>query len=76
VLRVCATEGSAEGGSRKVVAAVYFLRLTVHRSSSEKTACVVASKQVGAASWRMCLQGQSGVMLEGSICDAAMECSP
>jgi hypothetical protein len=47
IMRECATEGSAEGGGRKVVAAVYFLRLTVHRSSSsENTACIIVSKQV------------------------------
>jgi hypothetical protein len=39
-------EGMAEGGDRKVVAAVYFLRLTVHRTSSEDTAHIVVSKQV------------------------------
>ena len=42
-------EGVAEGGDRKVVAAVYFLRLTVHRTSSEDTAHVVVSKQVASS---------------------------
>jgi DUSP domain len=47
IFRECAVEGEAEGGDRKVVAAVYFLRLTVHRSSNaESRACIVVSKQV------------------------------
>ena len=47
ILRECAVEGEAEGGDRKVVAAVYFLRLTVHCSSNtESRACIVVSKQV------------------------------
>jgi hypothetical protein len=47
ILRECAVEGEAEGGNRKVVAAVYFLRLTVHRgSNTESRACIVVSKQV------------------------------
>lgn len=46
ILRECATEGSAEGGDRKMVAGVYFLRLRVCCSGDDATASITVSKQV------------------------------
>lgn len=38
-------EGTAATGDRKVVAAVYFLRLRVHRSGGSEIATITVSKQ-------------------------------
>lgn len=48
IMRECYAEGSAAADSRKVVAAVYYLRLTVCHMDRPETARITVSKQARA----------------------------